>query len=142
LQLFSKTPFLYWRFFPWTCNPRSKFPNCNWRVLSITVQIIPFFIFNEIYLLHSRLLCALVALLACQINNSSLYFPEFVKMYPKYLGVLLPWISMWFSSFIFCLSFLTLQYSVLKILTSKPHLWYSSTNFFFIDQSNNIFYKK
>ena len=55
-------------FFFWTCNSRLKFPNCNRRVLSITVQIILFFIFTEIYLLLSRLLRTLVAPLACQVT--------------------------------------------------------------------------
>ena len=83
-------------------------------MFSITVYNICFFVFNEICFLHSRLFNVLVAFLACSIlfNISSLHFPKFVKMDPKYLNARVPLISMLSSTVIFGMSLLKYTYSV------------------------------
>jgi hypothetical protein len=60
-------------------------------MLSITIQNIHFFVLTKIYLLQRGYLL-LIAFLACPVlfNTSSLHFPEFVKIDPKYLNGLLP----------------------------------------------------
>ena len=63
----------------------------------------------------------LVALLACSVlpNNSSLHFPEFVKMYPKQLNV-----AVLSSNFVVCIKLPVFGHSVLRICTFEPRKRY------------------
>jgi len=91
-----------------------------------------FFLFSEAYLLQNKLFSHLVAFLVCSILfNTSLFFPEFVKMDVMYLYIseLLPSISVLCSSFKFCMALPAFKYSDFRLRTCKHHLWYSSLTF-------------
>jgi hypothetical protein len=107
LQLFTKYPFLYLSVLSLTCSPVSKFPNCNLKCFLPLYKIFVSFVLTKMYLLQNRLFSALFYLPGLLSSfNTLLHFPEFVKM------DLQPLISVFCSSFIFCISLPTFKYSV------------------------------